>query len=302
LRVAHVVFIAAVLGAVGFALADRWSEVADRLGQVPAGAIVGALACDFAALAASLLAWRTVVADLGTVLSVRGAARIMLVGSLAKYLPGTVWPAVAQMELGRAEGLPRTRAASAFVISALVTIVCGGLVSVLAVPGAVSHSAWWLLVLLALPVLVACLHPRVLNRVLALGLRLARRPPVDQQLTAGGIARASAWTVVAWLCYGVQAAVFVHAVGGGNAATFFLAIGGFALATVVGLLVIPVPAGAGVREVVFIAVVAVSVSSSAVTAAAVLARLTMTLTDVVTGAVAAIPIRRLGTNEVGSDS
>jgi hypothetical protein len=40
---------------------------------------------------------------------VPGTARILFLGQLGKYLPGSVWPVLAQMELGKTYRVPRHR-------------------------------------------------------------------------------------------------------------------------------------------------------------------------------------------------
>ncbi len=42
--------------------------------------------------------------DLGSPLPPAGSLRVFFLGQLGKYVPGSVWPAVAQMELGRDYG------------------------------------------------------------------------------------------------------------------------------------------------------------------------------------------------------
>ena len=56
-----------------------------------------------------MLAWRALLADLGSPLPVRVAMRVLFLGQLAKYLPGsTVWAVVAQTELAHDYDVPRS--------------------------------------------------------------------------------------------------------------------------------------------------------------------------------------------------
>ena len=89
----------------------------------------------------------------------------------------------------------------------------------------------------------------VLNRLLGVALRLARRPPLPAPLTAGGILRVAGWAVVSWLCYGVQAYLLARGLGAeGGALLWLQCSGAFAAAFASGPLLLAVPAGAGVRE------------------------------------------------------
>ena len=156
------VLTAAVLAALGLALARRWDEVRPLLGQVSPAALVGAFAYCLLGLVASMLAWRALLGDLGSPLPVRPATRVLFLGQLAKYLPGsTVWAVLAQTELAHDYGVPRKRAASAGIVLNLVTLGVGLLVALLALPELLSDSAprWLHWSPLLVPVGLACLTP-----------------------------------------------------------------------------------------------------------------------------------------------
>src|SRR5690242_6233908 len=107
------VLTAAVLAALGLALARRWDDVRPLLDQLSPAAAAGAFGYCLLGLVASMLAWRALLGDLGNPLPVRPATRVLFLGQLAKYLPGsTVWAVLAQTELAHDYGVPRKRASS----------------------------------------------------------------------------------------------------------------------------------------------------------------------------------------------
>ncbi len=53
-----------------------------------------------------MLAWRRVLADLGSPLHLAPAGGVFFVGQLGKYLPGSVWSIVAQAEMGTTAAHP----------------------------------------------------------------------------------------------------------------------------------------------------------------------------------------------------
>src|SRR5690606_23657362 len=57
----------------------------------------------------STMSWQVLLDDLGKPIGVGRGAQIFLVGQLGKYLPGSVWAYVLQIELGRKAGLARAR-------------------------------------------------------------------------------------------------------------------------------------------------------------------------------------------------
>ena len=92
--------------------------------------------------------------------------RVFYLAQIGKYLPGAVWPFVAQMELGKALGVPRQRSAVAGLLFVGLHCATGLLVASATLPFASPAAAehyWWVLALT--PVLLVVLHPRVLALV-----------------------------------------------------------------------------------------------------------------------------------------
>ena len=177
--------------------------------------------------------------------------RLFFTSQLGKYIPGSVWPMVAQMEAGRAWGASRRAMIGANLMTNLLNSGIGLLVGCLLLPvydaGALAHYG---LALIALPLLVVLLHPKVVPGLLDWGLGLVGRPPLRARMPLRAELRASAWSLLSWAALGLQLTVLCSALGHGGASTFLLCTGGMGLAFALGLLFIPAPAGAGVREVV----------------------------------------------------
>jgi uncharacterized membrane protein YbhN (UPF0104 family) len=179
-------------------------------------------------------------------------------------------------------------------VTILVSIVTGGAVALAAVglgPDAVRDRYGWVAWLL--PALLVLLVPAVLNRGLGVLLRLSRRAPLEHPLTARGAGAAVLWSVLAWLVAGLHVWVLATAVGmDADARTFALAVGGYALAWVVGFLVVVVPAGLGAREAVLLAVLAAVLDTGGVLAVVLLSRVALTVADIATGVVGLAVARR----------
>jgi uncharacterized membrane protein YbhN (UPF0104 family) len=278
-------FVAGALAMAGYAVARDWTRIWSAAGSIGALAGAAALASVLAALLATAQLWRLLLASLGSPLSARAAARILFVGQLGKYLPGSLWPVVAQMELGRSYRVPRARSASTSILLLLLALISGLLTALLALPFAAGPLPYrW--ALLAAPFLLAMLHPRILNRILARLLRMARQPALDTPLTAGTLARALAWAFGSWLCYGLQIWILAVRLGAPPGRTAALAVGGFAFAWSAGFLVVFAPAGAGVRDVLLLLLLSPVLGIPAATAVALVSRLLLTAADVLTAGIA----------------
>jgi len=284
-------FVAATVALGAYAIADGWSSVQAGLAQIGPLDIVGGLLCVLAGLLASMQVFRVLLGALGSPLPARNAAQILFVGQLGKYIPGSVWPVLAQMQLGSAHKVPRARSASASVLAMLSAVVSGVLVGLVMVPFAGRATPYWWLFLLA-PVIGVCLHPRLLNRILDRVLRLARRPPLEQPLSGRSVATALGWAAVVWIFFGLQIWLLGSRLGLSAGSGLLLAIGSFAFAWCAGFVVVFAPAGAGIREVVLIALLAGTMKAADAGAIALVSRVLMTAADLISAATAAFFARR----------
>jgi uncharacterized membrane protein YbhN (UPF0104 family) len=279
-------FVAATVAIGGYAVARQWADMRTALVSIGVMTVAAAMVSVLIAMFAAMQVWRVLLAALGSPLPIRIGARIMFVGQLGKYLPGSLWPVLAQMELGSAHRVPRHHTASASVLTMLVTMLSGLLAALVTLPF-VAGSDPYLWAFLAAPGLVACLHPKVLNSVLRRVFRLIQRPPLEQPLTARAIATALAWSFGSWLCYGLQIWLLETRLGAPRGTAALLAVGGFAFAWIVGFLAVFVPAGAVVRDVLLVALLSPVLQVGAATAVALVSRALTTAGDLLAAAGAA---------------
>lgn len=269
-----------------WAVSSRWSQVVDALQRLDAGYVGGAAVATVANLVLTGMAWRALLSDLGSRLPLPVAARVFFVGQIGKYMPGSVWPVVAQAELARDHGVPRRRTAAATLVMILLSAATALLVVLGAVPFVPFSSArdvaegsfgWTLL--LVVPLLVL-LHPRLLGPLLDRLLGALGGEPLEHPPSLRGTVVAITWAIGSWLAAGTQ--VWLLAVGLGGAAdgrTFALAVGGYALAWAVGLLVVIAPAGAGARELALIAVLSSVLDGGSLLVLVLLSRVLFSLAD-----------------------
>lgn len=244
----------------------------------------------------TLLAWRAVLADLGSPLGLRRAVAVFGISQLGKYVPGGVWNIVAAAEVGAGHDVPRSRSAASMLVAVAVSVASGAAVGAVALPfvSADALGAWsW--VVWAAPAVVVVLAPPVLNRLIGLAVRVARRGALEHPMTWGGLGRAAAWSVAGWLVAGAQLWVLCTALGlPPTARTFALAAGGWALAWTAGFLFVVAPAGAGVRELVLAAVLAGALPAPAAALAVLVSRVILTVLDLLLAGVGLLVTRAIG--------
>lgn len=286
-NVVRVVFALVVIGFTVYTVATQWRDVSAQLAKMHTWVLLASAGLAVLGVYASMLCWRVALTDLGSPLRLRVAARVFFVSQLGKYVPGSVWAVVAQVELAHEHHVPRTRTGAAYIVLVVLYVSSGFLVGAATLPFVVDDSSrgfLWLLLLLV-PLLVI-LYPPLLTAVLNLGLKLIRRPPLEHPLTLRGVGFALGWGVVSWLLLGVHVWLLARDLGGTGPELLPLAIGGFALAWAVGFVVVIAPAGLGPRDAIIAAVLASGLPAGGPAALAVMSRLMLTLADIVCALVA----------------
>ena len=284
-------FIVLALGVGTYYVFDQWGDIYRALDRIGPAAALGSLAFDLLSLGATLMLWRGLMAALGSPLPVGVASRILFVGQLGKYLPGAVWPVLAQMEMATEHKVPRSRTAAASVLTMVTPLLAALLIGLVTLPFIGGATRYWWAFLIAVP-LVACLYPPLLNRLLGLAFKILRRSPLEQPLTARTIATAMGWSFVSWIFYGLQIWVLMVAAGARPLSALPLAIGAFAFAFVVGFVIVFAPAGAGFREVLLAALMAPMVGTHPAAAITLVSRVATTLADVIVAGSAVYAYRR----------
>jgi glycosyltransferase 2 family protein len=285
------------VGLLALSIGRQWDDVVDAFRRMGPGWFLLSLVAALVGLLFTSFAWRTVLADLGSPVPVRAGMRVFFLAQVGKYLPGAVWPFVAQMELGKALGVPRRRSALAGLIFVGLHCATGLLVASATLPFAgrkVAEHYWWVLALT--PVLLVVLHPRVLSALLDKVFAVLRRPPLEHRLTLGPTLRACGFLLVTWVFYGLSLLALARPLGLHGGSSFALATGGYALAWSAGVMVLGlVPAGIGVREAVLGVVLLAALPAGAATAVVAASRLVQTLGDALWALAAGLLIRKPAT-------
>jgi glycosyltransferase 2 family protein len=274
--------LAAAVGLAVYGLASQWNQVQADLAKLAWYDVAGAALCAIAGLGCMMLAWRTLLADLGSPLPLPASIRVMFVGQLGKYVPGAVWALAAQVELASDHQVPRRRSATASLVGMATTLAVGLLAAGVTLPFTSANAArhyWWVLAIT--PLAAACLYPPVNKFFLDRALKIARRPPLEKPVSLPGMARALAWTTLGWLCYGAHAWLLISVFTGKGSQVFALSLGAYALAWSVGFLIVVFPGGIGPRELALIAVLAPVMPSASALVVALVSRVVMTVGDLV---------------------
>jgi hypothetical protein len=284
-------FVALTLAIGAYYVGDKWGDIHHALDRIGLLMSFLSLVSVLAALVCTMLVWRVLLAGLGSPLPVRVASRVLFVGQLGKYLPGSVWPVLAQMELATEHNVPRLRTGAASIINMGLSLLCALLTAFVTLPFTDGFTGYWWAFLMALP-LLACLYPPVLNALLRLGFKILRRPALEQPLTGKVIAVAMGWSILSWVFYGVQVWVLMIKLGAHAGPSLPLSVGAFAFAWAVGFVMVLAPAGAGFRDILLAALLAPAIGTGPATAITLVSRIATALADVITASTAVLLYRR----------
>jgi hypothetical protein len=172
---------------------------------------------------------------------------------LARYVPGNVFMFVGRAWMSHSQGLSVERVSAAMVYEQAIG-VCSALLAIAVLfpfweyrPGLTALS------LLAIPVLVALMHPRIFGPLAGRVLRLFHRPPLDVTMGFGAVLTILVLFTVDWMVAGAGAWLLARAITGLEVDALPLCIVAYALAYAVGMVAFFIPSGLGVREAVLTA-------------------------------------------------
>lgn len=285
-----------VLTVIGFAvyyLAINWEVFWSTLAGITWQSSTLSLLVLSVAVAATAYGWQAMVDDIGTPIGYRRGAQIFLVGQLGKYVPGAVWLYLLQMELGKKAGLARTRIFTASLVHKCVglaiAVVVGTILLAALLVDAFPGARWFLLLL---PVGLLVMHPGILTRMTSLVLRVLRRPGLDRRLRMATIGRLVFAALATKLLPGLHLWLLADSMGVSGISGLLLCTAAMALGMAAGAVTPFVPAGAGTREGVIIAVLVIAgLSAPQAAALAAASRVMFILADLLTAGGAALAAR-----------
>lgn len=285
------VLLALVIVAAIWQLWVNWEAVLRTVTELQWQRVVIAFLAALAGIGFSTLSWIVIVDDLGKPIGVGRGGQIFLVGQLGKYLPGSIWAYVLQIELGRKAGLARARVFAATVFSIAIILVAALIAGAVAVPILVRdipELSWLPWLYLLLPIALVMLHPKILTALANFGFKILRRPRPEHPISLKVVATSLGFALLTYVSYGIHLWMLADTWQGLTLGPLLLCIGTMALAMIVGLVAFLLPSGIGAREFIIIAALAPLVGVGPATAYAAVSRLMFILADLLSAGGAAV--------------
>ena len=291
LRLVQVAIVAATVYFLAAYLVRSWSSIEDFDWTFDAGWLAASAAAFLAFYFAQAVFWWLLLRGCGARGAFWPAASVWGKSILVRYVPGNVFMFVGRAWMSHSQGHAVERVTAAMVYEQALG-VCGALLAMAVLfpfweykPGLTALS------LLAMPVLVALMHPRVFGPLAGRVLRLLKRPPLEVTLRFGAVLGFLCLFTVDWLVAGAGAWLLARAVTGLTVDALPLVIVANALAYIAGMVAFFIPSGIGVREAVLTASLAKELPSGVALAWALLLRVWVTAVELVfVGLVVAIEL------------
>jgi uncharacterized membrane protein YbhN (UPF0104 family) len=270
------------LGAIslcGLSLADQWQSVRIAIDHADYRLIALAFVAAGVGMSGLGVLWWRCLRVFGQRVALRDALSWYFAGELGKYIPGGLWPVLGRGVLAwRRGGIKRSTGYATTLISYAImcagaAVVCGALAPVLASYG--DNASWEWLIVGLVPLALIGSYPSVFRRVLDVARRathgkvLLPAPPWSKMV---GLIAVS---IPTWLLVGTSSVLVARSLGLPErpARIVFAAVA----AWIIGFLAVPVPAGLGLRELVFVALSGLSAGPATAVAAG--ARLLLVCVD-----------------------
>ena len=204
------------------------------------------------------LIWQSVLKRLGYRLDLRVCLRIYLASEFVRYIPGNVWHVLTRVLWTGKYGVPRPIAFASMTVELITKLAAGAIVFALsllfwgstnALDSLFQSSLMLVLGGVSFIALLVVLHPRILNGLLNLALRILKRDPVVLSLRYSGILLVTLMWCASWFVAGCAFYVMLLALWPATPlAALPVCIGIYAIAWDFGFVTFITPSGLGFRE------------------------------------------------------
>ncbi|MDH7486191.1 MAG: DUF2079 domain-containing protein [Anaerolineae bacterium] len=282
-RVIQVIVLLLALGFLAALLVSQWQTLQAYEWRLRPGWALLALAGLGLGWLVELGLWRAILSRLGGSLRYGMAARVWFLSNLTRYIPGNVWQFLSMVELAAEQGVSRAATLTSIVLHQVLSTAAGLALAALYFAWA-GEGVWFARLrpfLFALPLGLALLQPRLLERGLNGLLTRLGRPPLRVTLSW-----AQVWTLLAgyalvWLVMGTGFAALVRALTPLSWAQLPRLVAVFAAAYVIGFLSLLTPSGLGVREGVMTLLLTTTLPAGVAAVVAIAARLWMVVGELI---------------------
>jgi uncharacterized membrane protein YbhN (UPF0104 family) len=299
---AQIVFVAAVIGFLAYAVRDSWGEAAPRLRDANIADLVLATVLLAAYYVLFVVGWRWILSVLDVPVSYGVALQAEMASMLAKYVPGGIWTPAARVIWLRKAGVSAATpvVVSSILLEAGLSAVAGVGVFVVGL-AAIGSADAPLVPVLGFAVLVAVLlHPRVFHWIAVRVFRPfggVELPDIPYRTLLGLLV----YYALTWVVGGAALLFLIRSVGGDAGAESIVVLGGAAAIGAIVAVLSLLPSGLGAREASMYGLLLAVASPGVALGAVVLNRIAITVVEAVL-LLAGVVLWRRGRRQEAADA
>jgi uncharacterized membrane protein YbhN (UPF0104 family) len=236
-------------------LLANWSQIKDFNWQFNYYLLILSFVLQILALFWLVKIWERMLRHTGSSVSYFKLFKVWFVTNLGKYLPGKVWQFLGMIYMLEKEGVPKKNSFSTGVLAQSFSVISGLFISIIFM-GAGLYSQFfsrypglvWAGVVFSLALLGLLCYPKVLEKILNLGLEILKKEKIRLDITGKDVIIYFLSYSLSWLLFGLAFLIFVKSMAQASFDMYPTLTGAFAFSLNIGFLAIFVPGGIGVRE------------------------------------------------------
>lgn len=245
----------------GRQLVHHWSEVRNYSWDIDPMMIAASFFMHLVTFAIFAKTWCVLMPAFGHNIPLRYGFKISYIANLGRYIPGKIWPIIGQVYLLNKIGVGKKTAFVSWMVAMFYGMPSAFLASVLTIqfyPDMVEQTLGvnfgigptLLLIIAVVAGAISIVLPRQVIRFSNWLLRLAKRSPMDFDLTVAIGFKTYFGYFFSWVSYGVSFYLLLHGLIDSPPIPVAAGMGSFVVAYLVGYLAVFAPGGIGARELV----------------------------------------------------
>ncbi len=262
-----------------------WGQVSDKLANINIYFILCAIGTYIIYCLILVQFWRFILGKLELYLGYMASLRIWISSMMIRYMPvGKGWSILGRVWLSKKEGLPKPQVLASIYLETVTAVIAGFLLAVI-MGGFIGSDKLWFYkpgyILISVGLMLILLQPNILFKLMSRLLKLLKREPVDIKISSGDLWQITGFFLINWFLMGFIVYLIIRSLYPINIRLIPLVTGIYAMAWVLGFLVIIIPGGLGVREGVIAYLLSFYIPLPLASLAAVLSRLVFIISELI---------------------
>jgi glycosyltransferase 2 family protein len=244
---------------VGAYVARNWSDITSYQWHINFPLLAASIVAHLLTFALQAQIWCVIMQGFGHQVPLRNAFKISYIASLARYIPGKLWPMVGMAVLAKRAKIDERESVASWAISTMFAVPAAFLVGALClllhsselaaeISGKLGGSVYLIAGLIFAISLLLLFAPNLTLSLYNWVLKLLKRPPVSFELTLKQGVTIYLGYAASWLAYGISFWLFMISILPDSHVPTIAAVGAFVNGYVIGYVALFTPGGFGVRE------------------------------------------------------